>query len=144
VVDNTTFHNAYLFYADVLNQVKDDVDFINVQFYNNDPEDTNPDASSQIIKAYNDIVAFMGVTLGMCAIKENEGVCTYCKTDKYLSTKLPDTAEYCSNSSRRLTDIIKPLSSQHNDFGGIMFWNTAGDENGVFWTPIYNYFSTNH
>jgi chitinase len=144
VVDSEEFHNAYLFYVDVLEQIKDDVDFINVQFYNNPPEDSDPSAAQAIIGAYNDIVNIMGsaskVTVGLCAVKENTDVCPYCSTDRFSGTQ---GNESCSDPKRRITDIIQPLSEQHSGtFGGVMFWNTAGDEDGVFSTPIADFFQS--
>jgi chitinase len=115
-------------YTDHLIQIKDDLDFISVQFYNGAPfSSTQPE---DVIKAYNQVVTLMGgpkkVVVGMCSYAE-DGTC-----------QLPTgCGENCPQGQVRASSIVSKLMMKYgNDFGGVMQWAANGDTNGSFSTPM--------
>ena len=143
-VINGFFKNSFEFHQEWLTpDTMQNIDFINVQFYNNEPEDTNIRGDPQkLIDLYDQLA--MKYTpektlFGMCTAREDSGVCKYC-TFNNLQGSIPDN--FCNDPNWRLTNIIQPLNDKYkNKFGGIMFWNTAGDQNGIFSTPFKNLFN---
>jgi Chitinase len=144
---NPYFYNHAEVYVPMLKAIKNYIDFIFVQFYNTEPSDfTDP---QNVIKAYQNIVidVFDGdvskVVVGMCSVSEpdSEGgfTCNNCRPG-------------CSDSTSRVNNLVLPLQQAVNnnpylynkDYVGYGFWSTAGDQNGVFSTPIINTFNSSN
>jgi len=140
------FPNSYQFHKDWLTpDIVSQIDMINIQFYNNEPEDTNTttENADAIIKLYNNIASDFKfpvdkMNLGMCATREDGGVCKYC-TFNTLQGSIANNQ--CTDPQWRLNQIIKPLYNK-GTLGGIMFWNTSGDVNGEFSGPFQQLFSS--
>jgi hypothetical protein len=143
VLEKTAFPNAYQFHQEWLTpDIVDKIDIINVQFYNNPPDDTDINSDPNIlITNYSLIADKYGsdkVTFGMCTAREDGGVCTKCTFNTLQGSILNNN---CTDPSRRYNNIIVPLYNKYKEnFGGIMFWNTAGDVNGEFTNPFYSLF----
>ena len=130
---NPSFSDVAVNYTNMLKNIKDKIDFISVQFYNNSPSAIVDGEQSNVIKAYKDIVkdVFDGnsekVVLGICNYADSDGGCANCTI-----------ANNCTGNNI-VTNIINPLmdiKSNPNGFGGIMQWSTTGDQNGSFSIPI--------
>ena len=83
VIKGDAFPNAYDFHNLWFNEetIKD-IDFMNVQFYNNPPDDSDTSQDPSILISHYETVADKyssdKVTFGMCIAREDSGVCTYC------------------------------------------------------------------
>lgn len=111
--------NSYLGgYVEVIKQVGDLIDRFNVQFYNNSPWSSNCEL---IVSSYEKFAQLKGLSaqkllIGL-PVKQKDAGSGYIKVDKIV------------------TDIIKPLQNSGN-FGGIMNWQFASDQDGVWASMI--------
>ena len=144
-IGDQTYSNAYQFYNDWLKDSIQHIDFMNVQFYNNSPEDTDPSIPAttfqNIFATLCNTYSPQKIVFGMCAVKEDDGVCKTCTFNNIQSTVSTDSHNLCNDPTYRFNNIIKPLYEAYRDkFGGIMFWNTAGDPDGSFSKPFKELF----
>ena len=122
---NVKFSDVAENYTNMLKEIKDDIDFISIQFYNGKPNVI--DHPQDVIKAYDNIVkdVFNGdatkVVVGMCSFAES-GTCGECGSN-------------CSDGNTR-TDLVKKLVKIYSNFGGVMQWAANGDQNGSFSGPM--------
>lgn len=106
------------------------LDFVNVQFYN-EPELNPFSRPAECLEWYDRLAGWLGgpqhLTFGMCSFVEN-GTCGECQSAGHVS---------CDNPASRIASIVKPLLAKYGSaFGGVMFWSTAGDQQGQFSGPI--------
>ena len=143
VILGDAFPDAYTFHEKWFNDdVMSCIDFMNVQFYNNPPDDSDTTSDPSILlKNYESVAEKYGpekVTFGMCIAREDAGVCTECAFGG-IEGNIPNNE--CTDPTYRYNNFIKPLFDKYKpNFGGIMLWNTAGDVDGEFSDPFAQLF----
>lgn len=105
-------------YVTIMEEAGDQIDWLNVQFYNNHPWSANP---SEIIKAYHTYSQLKGMT------------------PEKLMVGLPVTTHDAGSGylpvDQIVTDIIQPIQ-QDGVLGGMMNWQFSSDTNGTWGITI--------
>ncbi len=99
-------------YVDVMAQAGNDIDWLNMQYYNNPPWSSNP---SEIVSSYEAFSSLPGMTrekllVGLPVTSHDAG-------SGYIPVK------------EIVTDIMHPIQAQ-GPLGGMMNWQFSSDENG--------------
>ncbi len=105
-------------YVSIMEEVGDQIDWLNVQFYNNPPWSANP---PEIISAYDTFSQLKGMS------------------PEKLMIGLPVTSHDAGSGympvDESVTEIIKPIQ-QSGVLGGMMNWQFSSDTNGDWATTI--------
>ncbi|KZN51634.1 glycosyl hydrolase family 18 protein [Pseudoalteromonas luteoviolacea] len=105
-------------YVEVVEQAGQDIDWLNVQFYNNPPWSANPD---QIVSSYLNYTKLPNLSpekvIAGFPVTQNDAGSGYMPVQTIIN------------------EVIKPIQA-HSSLGGIMNWQFSSDPGGVWITEI--------